>query len=92
MTYLSKGWQTVSGIHKVMIPPGKSNNESEATYFGEWKDGNRHGFGTYECEEFSFTGFWEADYIGGWGEKFMKLGEYQGDKHVGLFKKGVREG
>lgn len=35
---------------------------------------------------------WDKDKPNGWGEKFHKLGQYQGDKFVGEFKDNLREG
>ena len=37
-------------------------------------------------------GYWDNDKPNGWGEKFYKLGLYQGDKFIGVFKDGLRDG
>jgi hypothetical protein len=39
-----------------------------SVYDGEWKDGKRHGFGTYSLQKTNYTGYWKDDFLEGTGE------------------------
>jgi hypothetical protein len=61
----------------------------ELGYNGEYKDGLRHGKGTYKYKEGSvMTGVWENDTLNGPGVLVNK----DGIKYEGLWQKGLRQG
>merc|ERR1712000_309822 len=65
-----------SGGHDAVTGPTGWGVESspEGRYCGEWKDGKRHGHGTFMSEEVVINGTWAANVLAGPGVMEIKGG------------------
>jgi hypothetical protein len=62
-------------------------------YLGEWKDGKRHGQGTYTyASGDKYAGEFKDGMMHGQGTYTYGLGEWEGDKYVGEFKDDMMHG
>ena len=59
-----------------------------SSYFGEWKDGENHGFGAFKCAQSHYKGEWKAHAKNGYGYET----QVDGYIYYGEWKNGKREG
>eukprot|EP01118_Nematostelium_gracile_P008318 TRINITY_DN2757_c0_g1_i3.p1 TRINITY_DN2757_c0_g1~~TRINITY_DN2757_c0_g1_i3.p1 ORF type:complete len:457 (+),score=99.68 TRINITY_DN2757_c0_g1_i3:167-1537(+) len=89
-----KTWKWVCECHKIVFKDNKNGCGTfvfpeEGTYFGQWKDNKRSGYGVHRWNDGSmYEGQWEDDNRSGLG----KMTWADGQCYDGMWKNGRKEG
>jgi hypothetical protein len=59
--------------------------ENEECYYGEFRNGLKHGYGYYSSNSFNYNGFFYKDNFEGYGEFLLNNFHYIGNFHKGIF-------